>query len=358
LSRGIRFIKNIDTRFRLAALCGLRPSKEGFLMNQRKRKAIIAALSWNQDQVKLIENIGVAVKVIPDRVDALFYEEVRNAEALIVGLPPITRQAMENAPILMIIACQGVGYSHVDLEAANHLGILVTNTPGVNSDTMAEYTLGLILAIVRHIPHGWMEMVKGGWGRGKFSGMELKGKTLSILGFGQIGRRVSKLGGALGMKVLAWSRTISLKDFQEAGAEPVSKDQAISQADILSLHLTLNQETRNIISSPELAMMKPTAFLINTARGGLVDNEALLRALDSGALAGAAIDVFEQEPPTDRRLIEHPKVLTTPHLGALSEEARYRMCVAAAEQVVHALRGVRPPHTVNNPKNPRYLQLY
>jgi len=327
-------------------------------MNQRKRKAIIAALSWNQDQVKLVENIGVAVKVIPDRVDALFHEEVRNAEALIVGLPPITRQMMENAPFLKIIACQGTGVSHVDLDAANQLGILVTNTPGVNSDTVAEFTLGLILAIVRHIPHGWMEMVKGGWGRGKFSGTELKGKTLSILGFGQIGRRVSKLGAALGMKVLAWSRTISLKDFQEAGAEPVSKDQAISQADILTLHLTLNKETQNIIGTQELAMMKPTAFLINTARGGLVDNEALLRALNSGALAGAAIDVFEQEPPNDRRLIEHPKVLTTPHLGALTEEARYRMCVAAAEQVVFALKGERPPYTINNPQSPRYLQQY
>jgi len=325
-------------------------------MNRGKRKAIIAALSWNQDQVKLIENIGVTVKVIPDRVDALFREEVRDAEALIVGLPPIGRQTMENAPNLMIIACQGVGFSHVDLEAANQLGILVTNTPGVNSDTMAEYTLGLILAIVRRIPHGWVEMVKGGWDRSKYVGTELRGKRLSVLGFGQIGRRVSKMGAALGMKVLAWSRTISEKDFADAGAQPVSKDQAISQADILSLHLTLNKETRNIISSPELAMMKPTAFLINTARGGLVDNEALLRALDSGALAGAAIDVFEQEPPADRRLIEHPRVLTTPHLGALTEEARYRMCIAAAEQVVHALRAEKPPYTVNNPQNPRYLQ--
>ncbi|MBI5966546.1 MAG: hydroxyacid dehydrogenase, partial [Deltaproteobacteria bacterium] len=318
-------------------------------MNQGKRKAIIAALSWNQDQVKLIENIGVTVKVIPDRVDALFHEEVRNAEALIVGLPPISRQTMENAPNLMIIACQGVGFSHVDLEAANQMGILVTNTPGVNSDTMAEYTLGLILAIVRRIPHGWVEMVKGGWDRSKYVGTELRGKTLSILGFGQIGRRVSKMGAALGMKVLAWSRTISEKDFMDAGAQPVSKDQAISQADILSLHLTLNKETQNIIGSPELAMMKPTAFLINTARGGLVDQEALLKALDNGVLAGAAIDVFEQEPPTDRRLIEHPRVLATPHLGALTEEARYRMCIAAAEQVVHALRGEKPPYTVNNP---------
>ena len=325
-------------------------------MNRRKRKAVISALSWNQDQVRLIEDIGVIVKVIPDRVDALFQEEVKNAEALIVGLPAVSRSTMENAPNLKIIACQGVGISHIDLEAANQLGILVANTPAVNSDTVAEFTLGLILAIVRRIPHGWIEMVKGGWGRSKFSGMELKGKTLSILGFGQIGRRVSKLGAALGMKVLAWSRTISEQDFKDARAEPVSKNQAISKADILTLHLTLNRETRNIIGSAELAMMKPTAFLINTGRGGLVDNEALLKALDNGLLAGAAIDVFEEEPPADHRLIEHPKVLTTPHVAGLTQEAKYRMCIAAAEQVVGALKGERPPYTVNDPQNPRYLR--
>jgi D-3-phosphoglycerate dehydrogenase len=327
-------------------------------MENRKRKAIIAALSWFQDQVIRIEETGATVKVIPDRIDSFFGEEIATADALIVGILPISGQVMEKASNLAIIAVQGVGYNTVDLRAADEFGIVVTNTPMVNSNAVAEFTLGLMLAITRRIPQGWAEMINGGWNRLNFSGTELKGKTLGILGFGQIGRRVGKLGTAFGMEVLAWDQVLDENVFKEAGAKPVSKEWAIQQADILSLHLPLTRETRDIIGARELAMMKPTSFLINTARGGLVNRDALMKALDEGILLGAAIDVFEQEPPQDRVLIEHPKILVTPHIAGFTEEARYRMGITAADQVVHALRGEKPPCQVNDPQNPRYEKLY
>lgn len=327
-------------------------------MKNRKRKAIIAALSWFQDQVIRIEETGASVKVIPDRIDSFFGEEIATADALIVGILPISSQVMEKASNLAIIAVQGVGYNTVDLRAADEFGIVVTNTPMVNSNAVAEFTVGLMLAITRRIPQGWAEMINGGWNRLNFSGTELKGKTLGILGFGQIGRRVGKLGTAFGMEVLAWDQILDENVFKEAGAKPVSKEWAIQQADILSLHLPLTPETRNIIDNRELAMMKPTSFLINTARGGLVNRGPLMKALDEGKLRGAAIDVFEQEPPQDRILIEHPKILVTPHIGGFTEEARYRMGMAAADQVAHALRGEKPPYQVNNPQNPRYEKFY
>jgi len=327
-------------------------------VENKKRKAIIAAQSWVQDQVIRIEENGASVKIIPARIDSAFMQEISAADALIVGILPIPRQVMEKAPDLAIIAVQGVGYNTVDLPAADEFGIVVTNTPMVNSDAVAEFTFGLMLAITRRIPQGWAEMTEGGWNRLKFSGTELRGKTLGLLGFGQIGRRVGKLGTAFGMEVLAWDQILDEKVFKEAGAEPVSKEWVIQQADILSLHLPLTPETRNIIDNRELAMMKPTSYLINTARGGLVNRDALMKALDGGRLLGAAIDVFEQEPPEDRILIEHPKILVTPHIAGFTEEARYRMGMTAADQVVHALRGEKPPCQVNHPQNPRYEKFY
>jgi len=326
-------------------------------MSQRERNTIIAAASWYPDQVKLIEGLGATVKVLPDRIDDQFLKEIETAEALIVGILHIPRQVLERAPRLHIVAVQGVGYNTVDWQAAEELGIIVTNTPRVNSAAVAEFTFGLILAQVRRIPQAWNELVKGGWDRLRFSGMELGGKTLSILGFGEIGRRVAKLGTAFGMEVLVWSRTLDGRVLQEAGARPAAKDQAIAQADILTLHLPLTAATKNIIGPQELAMMKPYSFLINTARAGLVNNDALIEALNNKKIAGAAIDIFEPEPPVDRSLIEHPKILTTPHIGGFTEEARYRMCMASAEQVVFALQGKIPPYAVNAPENPRYLRL-
>jgi len=323
----------------------------------KKKKTVIATNSWYGNQITLLEERGVDVRLLPDRADEFFLEEMKTAHALIPGLLSVSRLIMENSPHLVIVAAHGVGYNNVDIPAANELGIVVTNIPGVNSDAVAEFSFGLILALVRHIPSFFEEMKKGGWRRPEFWGVELRGKTLSIIGLGRIGSRVSRLGNAFGMKVLAYDPYIPEQDFRKAGAQPASRDEAISQADFLTLHAPLTAETRNMIDMRELAMMKKTALLINTARGGIVNEIALVKALDQALLAGAGIDVFEEEPPQDRRLAAHPKVISSPHIAGLSNEARYRMSKGAAERVAYALKGEMPPDVVNHPLHPRYIGM-
>ena len=322
-----------------------------------KRKVVISAASWHQDEVKMLEEVGAAVKIIPDKADDLFRSEMKSADGAIVGVRPMPRELLASSPNLVIVARHGVGYDNVDLKAATDLGIVVTNTPGVNSDAVAEFTYGLILAVVRQIPHSWEEMRKGGWRKPQnLDGVDLRGKTLGIIGLGRIGSRVSKIGNAFGLKVLACDPYILEQDFKNAGAQPVSREQVIARADYLTLHTPLSEETRKMISTRELAMMKPTALLINTSRGEVVDEEALIDAVNKGVIAGAAVDVFKDEPPQDRRIAENPKILVTAHLAGLTKEAMYRNYIAAATQVVHALKGEKPPYALNDPKNPRYLK--
>jgi len=325
-------------------------------MTSIKKKVIILPVPWYWEKVKLLEENGVVVTKVPEGREDLIYAECRDAQAIVSGLAKITRSMMAQAPQLLIIAAHGVGYNNVDIAAADELGILVTNNPGVNSDAVAEFNIGFMLTLVRFFPQAWEEMKKGGWRLSDSWGTELRGKTLGIIGLGRIGSRVSKLGNAFGMKVLAFDPYISAKSFRDAGAEAGAKEKVISQADFLTLHTPLTAETRKMISVPEISMMKPTAFLINTARGGVVDESALLAALNAAKISGAAIDVFENEPPEDRTLVRHPKVITTPHLAGLTNEARYRMGQGAAERILCAFRGETPPNVVNNPVNSRYLQ--
>ena len=326
-------------------------------MDLARKKVIVTTNSFYGARVKLLEEKGAEVQFLPDRADDRFLSEIGTAHALIPGLTPVTSQIMEKAPCLVIVAAHGVGYNNIDLQAADEMGILVTNIPGVNADAVAEFTFGLILALIRRIPHAWEEMRRGGWRLPEFWGFDLRGKTLSIIGLGRIGSRVSKLGVAFGMEVLACDPYLPDQDFREAGAKPVSRQEAISRADFLTLHTPLTEETRMMIGSRELPLMKKTALLINTARGGIVDDRALVKALDQGILAGAGVDVFETEPPPDPTLRSHPKIISTPHIAGLSDEARYRMSRGASERVACALRGERPPDVVNEPRNPRYLRM-
>lgn len=321
-----------------------------------RTKVIVTTNSFYREKVKLLEEAGVEVQFLPDRADDRFLAEMETAHGLIPGLSAVTPRVLEKARRLKIVAAHGVGYNNIDLRAADEMGILVTNIPGVNTGAVAEFTFGLILALIRRIPQAWEEMKRGGWRLPEFWGFDLRGKTLSIIGLGRIGSRVSKLGAAFGMEVLACDPYLSDSAFREAGAKAVSRNEAISRADFLTLHTPLTEQTRMMIGRRELSLMKKSAFLINTARGGIVDERMLAEALDEGVLAGAGIDVFEEEPPDERSLRSHPKILSTPHIAGLSDEARYRMSRGASERVACALRGERPPDVVNEPRNPRYLR--
>lgn len=325
-------------------------------MNMDKKKVLVLTGSWYWEKVNLLEENGVEVKRVPDGREDLFFAECRDAQAVVPGLNTITREMMERSPRLLIVAAHGVGYNNVDIAAADELGILVTNVPGANSDAVAEFAFGFMLTLVRFFPQVWEEMRKGGWRRPDFWGTELRGKTLGIIGLGQIGSRVSRLGNAFGMKVLAFDPYITDRSFRDAGAEAAGKERVVSHADFLTLHTPLTAETRKMIGKPELSRMKPAAFLINTSRGGVVDENALLGALNSGQISGAALDVFETEPPADRALVGHPRVVTAPHMAGLTNEARYRLGRGASERILCAFRGETPPNVVNNPVNPRYLR--
>ncbi len=326
-------------------------------MKPARKKVIVATNSWFGPEITLLNEMGFEVKFLPDRVDDPFRREVATAHALIPGLLSVDQTVLKQAPHLVVVAAHGVGYNNIDLHAADELGVLVTNSPGVNSDAVAEFTFGLMIGLIRKIAACDQAMKKGGWRSPDLWGGELRGKTLSIVGLGRIGSRVSRLGGAFGMRVLACDPYVSEEKFREAGACAVSLEEAILEADYLTLHTPLTNETRGMIAMGEMSKMKKSVLLINTARGGIVDEKALTTVLDEGIIAGAAIDVFEEEPPSDRSLAAHPRALTSPHIAGLSHEARYRMSQGAAERIACALRGDRPPDVVNQPTNPRYLKL-
>ena len=246
---------------------------------------------------------------------------------------------IERGQRLKVIGRAGVGVDNVDVEAATRQGILVVNAPESTVVSAAEHTVGLMLAISRNIPQAHASLKAGRWERSRYAGQELAGKTLGILGFGRIGQQVARRALALGMRVVAFDPFVSRDRFRELGVEGArSQDDVFASSDVVSLHLPLGAETRNLIGATELALMRKDAVLINCARGGVVDEAALLEALRAGRIRGAILDVFAVEPPVDHALVQLPNVLATPHLGASTAEAQSRAGDEAASILIEALR--------------------
>lgn len=249
---------------------------------------------------------------------------------------PITRRVLESNPNLRCVSNFAVGYNNIDIDAARELGIVVTNTPGVLTEATADLTLALILAVTRRVVEGDREIRTRGvceWEPLKLLGASLQGKRLGILGMGRIGTAVARRAEAFGMEVVGVRR-----------GEPV--ETLLATSDIVSVHAPLTRETHHIIDAPALAKMKPGAYLINTARGALVDENALCDALESGRLRGAGLDVYELEPEVHPRLLRMPNVVILPHIGSATEEARNAMARIAATNVQRFLRGQEPLHRV------------
>ncbi|GBD31678.1 D-3-phosphoglycerate dehydrogenase [bacterium HR33] len=266
---------------------------------------------------------------------------LRDAHALVVRSETrVTRELLEAAPELKVVARAGIGVDNIDVEAATWRGIAVLNAPAGNTVSAAEHAIGLLLALVRRIPWADRSMRCGEWDRQRFQGIELRGKTLGIVGLGRIGAHVATLARGFGMRLLAHDPHITEARARELGAELVSLEELLQRADVVTLHLPLTPETRNLLDAKRLALMKPTAVLINAARGGLVDEQALLEALEKGKLAGAALDVFETEPlPPDSPLRKAERVILTPHLAGSTVEAQERVgieiCRAVREALLH-----------------------
>jgi D-3-phosphoglycerate dehydrogenase len=249
---------------------------------------------------------------------------------------------------LKVIGRAGVGVDNVDVEAATRSGIVVANAPESNIVSAAEHTIGLLVALARNIPQAHAALVAGRWERSKWGGIELADKVLGVLGFGRIGRQVARRAVGLQMKVLAYDPFVSTERFRELGVESASFDEVLARADFVTLHLPLNDETRHSIDAEAISKMRDGVRLVNAARGDLVDEAALVAALESGKVAGAAVDVFEQEP-YDGPLLRAPNIIVTPHLAASTEEAQDRAGVIVAEQVVAALDGGLVTNAVNIP---------
>ena len=263
----------------------------------------------------------------------------------------VDAEVMDAAPDLRVIANMAVGYNNVDVQEATRRGIPVTNTPGVLTDTTADFAWTLLMAAARRVAEADRFTRAGrfhGWGPLMMVGTDVHGKTLGIVGFGRIGRAVATRARGFGMRVLYFDRVPADPEVELAlNANSVPLEQLLSESDYVSLHTDYNPETHHLIGAPELATMKPGAYLINTARGAIVDEAALVEALKAGRLAGAGLDVFEREPEIHPELVKLDNVVLAPHIASASMETRTEMALMAAENVLAALRGERPPNAVN-----------
>jgi phosphoglycerate dehydrogenase-like enzyme len=270
----------------------------------------------------------------------------RLSDALVItSRDRITRDVIDGSPRLRIIAKSGAKPSNVDFDAAAERGVLVTWTPGANSVSVAEYTVGLFLVLAKRIIAYRDHLAAGGWRRYDMLGGELDGKTAGLIGFGAIGRQVARRLRALGMRVVAHDPAVPAEAMRKDGVQGLPLDRIFAEADYLSLHCELNDSTRGLIGQSAFAAMKPTAFIVNTARGGLIDEDALARALEARRIAGAAIDVFAVEPLLpESPLLSLPNVIATPHVAAFSAEAIRRETQWALEDVAAVLTGGAPIH--------------
>ncbi len=311
--------------------------------------------------VELLREAGHGVDVwdgeMPPGSDILRERLLEADAALTLVTDPVGPDLLAAAPRLRVVANMAVGYDNIDADAAAAAGVWATNTPGVLHETTADLAFALLLAAARNVVLGDRDTRDGGWRTWSptaFLGHDPFGATLGIVGLGEIGRAVARRARGFGMTVLAATRTPRPGVERELGVEGVSLTELLERSDFVTLHVPYGPETEHLMGPAEFAAMKETAILVNTARGGVVDQDALVEALRTGAIGGAALDVTVPEPlPLDHPLYEFPNVVITPHIGSGSHATRARMAEMAAENIIAVLAGEEPPNPVNRPPNPR-----
>ncbi|MFB6272676.1 MAG: phosphoglycerate dehydrogenase [Salinibacter sp.] len=299
---------------------------------------------------RALEDAGFGVRYSPhDRplhADELS-ELIRDVAGAILGVDAVSADVIQASARLKVISRYGIGVDNVDLDAATERGIVVTNTPGTNSTSVAELTMALMLALARNFPRLDRDVKAGRWTR--VYGKELSGATLGVVGLGRIGRRVAELGSAFGMRCIYY-------DVVDPPAEVLERleidyapwDELLAQSDVVTLHLPYTDDTHHVMDEAALAKMKSSAFLINTSRGGLVDEFALYNMLQDGGLGGAAFDAFAEEPPEDHPLLALDNVVATPHIGAATRQSTVRTGQLAVDNALAVLHGDRPHYVVNS----------
>lgn len=290
----------------------------------------------DKDAYKLLEDSGKFEITMEHFDKENLFRAISDIEILLVrSATKVTREIIEAGKNLKIIARAGAGLDNVDVETAKEKGIKVLNTPGANSISVAELTIGLMIAASRFIPQGTQSLKEGKWEKKKFKGFELYEKKLGIIGYGKIGREVAKRAKAFDMKIYVYD--IVKPENLESFVEFVDFERLIKSSDYITVHVPLNEKTKYMINKSTFDLMKDGAILINAARGGVVDEEALYNALISGKLKAAALDVFEVEPPTDdlrKKLLSLENVIATPHIGASTEEAQKRVGIEIAKKII------------------------
>jgi D-3-phosphoglycerate dehydrogenase/microcystin synthetase protein McyI len=322
-------------------------------MQARKRVMLLNPPQDKSGEAILESQVEIVRISNPDRETLL--RAIKGVHGLIARGTKVTAEILAQADVLEVVATPSAGYDHIDIDACSERGIPVVNNTGLNAVSVAEHTIGLMVGLAKAIPlthqllrtNGWQTRIPYSWEQ---IGFELDGRTIGIVGVGNVGSRLAqRVRAAFNMTVLGYDPYVSREKMQECGATKVDRlDDMLPQVDFLSIHAPHTKETFHIISTPQLAKMKRTAYLMNCARGPLVDEQALVEALHNKVIAGAALDVFEPEPSlANNPLYQMSNVIVTPHLAGVTAQATKRMAIGAAEQTLQVLQGERPPRLVN-----------
>ncbi len=331
----------------------------GEIMDQMK---VIIADSINEkgiSDLKEVAEVTVATSITPEEL----VEVIKEYDAIVVrSRTKVTREVIEAGSKLKVIARAGVGVDNVDVQAATEKGIMVINAPESTSITVAEHSMGLMMSLARKISIADKSVKSGQWEKSKFMGIELNNKTLGIVGMGRIGSQVVIRAKAFNMEILVYDPYISKEAGAEMGVSVVDLETLLKESDVITIHVPLTPETRHLISTREMEIMKNTAFIINCARGGIVDEDALYYALKNDIIGGAALDVFESEPPQESPLLELDNLIATPHIGASTAEAQRDAALIVANEIITVFQGGSPRNVLNMPvmdsKNFKIMKPY
>jgi D-3-phosphoglycerate dehydrogenase len=300
---------------------------------------VLVADAIEESAMAKIKAAGLEVVVRNKDTDGPIEEQIKGFDCVVVrSATKITKEVIDASDCLKLVVRAGVGLDNVDKEAANERGIVVQNTPEAPTVSVAEMVFAMMFAMARKVTQADSSMKDERWEKKKLTGTELWNKTLGIIGYGRIGCEVAERAKAFGMRVCAYDVLDIGQICMEMGTEKTEFLDLIKRADYITIHVPLVPQTKGMFGEKEFVLMKKTAFLVNTARGGVVDEKALLNALNEGEIAGAALDVFENEPPLDWKLVKHPRLVATPHLASSTEEAQVRVGELTADKVIEGLK--------------------
>ncbi|MDV2683415.1 phosphoglycerate dehydrogenase [Alkalihalophilus lindianensis] len=320
--------------------------KEEITGKAAKYQILVSDAMSQEGLLPLLENTDVhCVEAYVDEVD-----DLSQFDALLVrSATKVTEELLQKMPNLKIVARAGVGVDNIDLDAATKHGVVVVNAPDGNTISTAEHTFAMIISLLRKIPQANASIKSGEWNRKAFQGSELRGKTLGIVGFGRIGTQIAKRARAFEMPLLVFDPFLTKARAEKIGVIPATLDDVLAQSDIITVHTPLTKETKGILGMENIAKTKKGVFLINCARGGIIDEQALKHYLANGHIAGAALDVFEEEPAQDKELLKFDNVIATPHIAASTKEAQLNVASQVSEEVIRFLEGEPATNSINLP---------